>query len=375
MADLRSRIAVKLVDPTTDANEQAVDASGNAQVILASNTGVDIGDVDVLSLPALPAGSNNIGDVDVLSVIPGTGATALGKAEDVAHATGDTGVFVLSVRDDTPPTSTAGLTGEYAALLSDANGRLYTNAILDANSGVDIGDVDVLTMPATAAEAAALPGVFTVVAGDDGVDTHPLQLDASGFLKAILQSNTGVDIGDVDILSGPTGASALEMQGTAADGASPVGDPVQMGGSDGTNMQTLKTDTDGNLQVDVLTGGGEPTPTNPTFDLANSTATAAGAAATLSSAEIAEAEKLWAVLVSASVPFKVQVDAFENDVQRKLGPLLFGRANEVVVFKPVHRDFAVHAGTSAGTDTFRAIVTNMDNSQAADLHCAFYYST
>ena len=128
MADLRARIGVKLVDPTTDANEAAVDASGNLQVIAAANTGVDIG------------------DVDVLTVIPGTGATNLGKAEDVAHATGDTGVFVLSVRDDDPPTSTAGLTGEYAALLTDANGRLYTTATIDAAipAGTNnIGDVDI----------------------------------------------------------------------------------------------------------------------------------------------------------------------------------------------------------------------------------------
>ncbi|KKM89338.1 hypothetical protein LCGC14_1249570 [marine sediment metagenome] len=31
--------------------EKGVDASGNAQVILAANTGVDIGDVDLLSFP------------------------------------------------------------------------------------------------------------------------------------------------------------------------------------------------------------------------------------------------------------------------------------------------------------------------------------
>ena len=50
---------------------------------LASNTGVDIG------------------DVDVTSVVPGTGATNLGKAEDAAHTTGDVGVMGLTVRQDT----------------------------------------------------------------------------------------------------------------------------------------------------------------------------------------------------------------------------------------------------------------------------------
>ena len=44
--------------------------------------------VDVVA--ALPAGSNNIGDVDVLSVVPGYGATNLGKREDDPHANLDT---------------------------------------------------------------------------------------------------------------------------------------------------------------------------------------------------------------------------------------------------------------------------------------------
>jgi hypothetical protein len=97
-------------DDGTDRHNVAVDASGNLQVDvvgalpagsaaigkLAANSGVDIGDVDVLSLPTLPAGDNNIGNVDVASALP-AGNNAIGK--------------------------------------------------LAANSGVDIGDVDVLSLP------------------------------------------------------------------------------------------------------------------------------------------------------------------------------------------------------------------------------------
>ena len=74
-------------------------AGTNAIGKLAANSGVDIGDVDVLSLPSLPAGTNNIGDVDVLTL----------------------------------PALAAG---------SNAIGKLA------ANSGVDIGDVDVTSVPA-----------------------------------------------------------------------------------------------------------------------------------------------------------------------------------------------------------------------------------
>jgi hypothetical protein len=80
--------------------------------------------VDVVA--ALPAGTNNIGDVDVLSLVPGTGATALGKAEDAAHSSGDTGVALLGVRRDTAA-SGAGTDGDYATLNLDSTGHLYVS--------------------------------------------------------------------------------------------------------------------------------------------------------------------------------------------------------------------------------------------------------
>lgn len=54
-----------------------------------------------VKVDAIAAGVNNIGDVDVASVVPGTGATNLGKAEDAAHTTGDVGVMMLGVRNET----------------------------------------------------------------------------------------------------------------------------------------------------------------------------------------------------------------------------------------------------------------------------------
>lgn len=83
---------------------------------------------------ALPAGTNaigklaansgvDIGDVDVTSVIPGTGATNLGKAEDAGHTTGDTGVMILGVRND----ALAALSGtdlDYTPIATDSTGRV-----------------------------------------------------------------------------------------------------------------------------------------------------------------------------------------------------------------------------------------------------------
>lgn len=86
------------------------------QATLQANSGVDIG------------------DVDVTSVIPGTGATNLGKAEDAAHTTGDTGVMALGVRNDNLA-ALAGADGDYAPLQVNAEGALFSTLAGVQSSG------------------------------------------------------------------------------------------------------------------------------------------------------------------------------------------------------------------------------------------------
>lgn len=59
------------------------------------------------------------------TIIPGTGATNLGKAEDAATASGDTGVAILSRRRDTPQAS-AGTEGDYQFIDTSGNGGVWT---------------------------------------------------------------------------------------------------------------------------------------------------------------------------------------------------------------------------------------------------------
>ena len=61
----------------------------------------------------------------ITSIIPGTGATNLGKAEDSAHTSGDTGVAVLTKRTDTPASS-ASTDGNYATANTDSTGHLWS---------------------------------------------------------------------------------------------------------------------------------------------------------------------------------------------------------------------------------------------------------
>ena len=313
MADSRVRLAVKITDPATDANEAGVDATGNLKVILAANTGVDIGDVDVLSLPTSP---------DTI-------------ADDAAF-TAASKVFPAGlVFDDTAP------------------------------DPVDEGDVGYQRM---SVRREGYAQIRDAAGGERGVN-----VDAVNNLNVILAANSGVDIGDIDILSGPTGASALQTQGTAADGAAPVGNPVLIAGHDGTNVQFLKTDANGELQVDVLTGGGSDVPAGEARAHSSSTDTAAGASFSADSADFGAAtKKLAGVDVSASVPVKVEIMSVSNDTETILD-VLFGRAGEPIIWRPPHRDYYETVFTAnAGFDGFRAKITNLDNAKAANLYGTIY---
>lgn len=85
-------------------------ASGTAvNAILASNSGVDIGDVDVLTCG---------------TITPGTGATNLGKAEDAGHTSGDVGVMALGVAN-TADANISGTTLDYTPFATDLTGAIH----------------------------------------------------------------------------------------------------------------------------------------------------------------------------------------------------------------------------------------------------------
>lgn len=159
----------------------------------------------------------------------------------------------------------------------------------------NIGDVDVLTLPAlpagsnkigavdTDADATiadAVPTVGLFVAGTDGTNARALKTDASGELQVDVltlpslpagNANIGdVDvaslpalpagsnnIGDVDVLSLPAlvagsakiGAVDTDADATIAAAVPSVG--LFVAGTDGTNARGLLTDAGGHLQVDV----------------------------------------------------------------------------------------------------------------------------
>lgn len=114
-------------------------AAATAQRVTLANdsTGIiaTVGAVTAIT-NALPTGTNSIGKISDItaSVVPGTAATNLGKAEDAAHASGDTGVMALAVRSDTAA-STAGTTGDYQPPITNNIGALWVAGVASTNGG------------------------------------------------------------------------------------------------------------------------------------------------------------------------------------------------------------------------------------------------
>lgn len=154
----------------------AVDASGATVPVsnagLTSLNGAIAGtEVQVDVVAALPAGNNNIGDVDVASVVPGTGATNLGKAEDAVHSSGDTGVMALVVRQNSQ--SDLGADGDYVPMTVDDAGGLRVSIVAGAGSG-GTSSTDGTAFVADTTVGTPMMGVFdssppAVTDGDLGV--------------------------------------------------------------------------------------------------------------------------------------------------------------------------------------------------------------
>lgn len=264
-----------------------------AQTIAVTNAGLTAlngaisgTEVQVDVVAALPAGTNNIGDIDVLSVVPGTGATNLGKTEDAAHTTGDTGVMILGVRND-GAVNLSDTDMDYTPIATDAAGRVKIGSMVPGTSATTLGKAVDNSAGATdtgIAPLAVRDDALTTLTPVDG-DYVQLRTDSTGRLwtsatvDAALPAGTNnigdVDvlsiaagnnnIGDVDIASGTlTTLSTLTGGGVAHDSAD-SGNPHKIGfkafSPDGTTPGTAvaendrtdaKADLDGRLYVNTV---------------------------------------------------------------------------------------------------------------------------
>ena len=234
---------IGMVAMTTDRKlhvsvQDALPAGSNAIGKLAANSGVDIG------------------DVDITSVVPGTAATNLGKAEDAAHTSGDTGVFSLGVANEAQ--STFGADGDYAPQSTDTKGNnmvvgnLAHDAV-DAGNPVKIGGKAVNAEPAAVANAdranlitdlvgklITLPyanpenfvsgAITSAMTGT--TSTSLIAAPASGlrnYITTIIVSNSHATVGtDIIIQDGNGGTTLMTIPAAAVYGGAVINLPVPL---------------------------------------------------------------------------------------------------------------------------------------------------
>lgn len=93
----------------------------------------------------------------------GVSATDLGKAEDAGHTSGDTGVFILGVRNDNGTTAFSGTNLDYTPIATDSAGRLW--AMTAANSPWTITHAPSAAAQATISKASAGAGLKNIMRG------------------------------------------------------------------------------------------------------------------------------------------------------------------------------------------------------------------
>lgn len=224
-----------------------------------------------------------------------------------------------------------------------------------------------------AADGAAAADFPVLMAGSDGANAQTLLTDASGrqeinAINAALPAGTN-NIGDVDIVTGPTGASALEQQGTAADGVAAVGNPVQIAGKDGSgNIQTISTDTSGNQNVNV------GTPTNPSIDHVTSASLAPAATVNLDGTDLGgTTQQLAQISLWSSIPWKAIISSV-IDGTPTTQDIVGGQAGEALLWTPANKAyFNVTFAANAGFDGWRVTFLNRNEAgQSGDVYATFY---
>jgi hypothetical protein len=144
-------------------------------------------DVDTSILAAAVTASKV--QTEVLSVIPGVGATNLGKAIQSAQGTTDTGVPALVVRNDTLA-DLSGADGDYAPIQVNADGAVYTT--------VSSGTINVGTVSGTVTVTGTALKLGTANAGVN-------------IGTVALSTSTGVDIGNVGLKAGTNNIGDVDI--------------------------------------------------------------------------------------------------------------------------------------------------------------------
>lgn len=149
------------------------------------------------------------------SIVPGVAATSLGKAEDAVHASGDTGVQSLFVREDALTVSSS-TTGDYQTPKTDAMGRL-------------------IVTPGPAGEFWSACG--TATATTSNVAIKAAVVSTRTYVTSLTCKNTSATVAtSIDFKDGTTtvAVGGVAQMATTSDGSFSASFPVPLRGTSNT---------------------------------------------------------------------------------------------------------------------------------------------
>lgn len=241
----------KLVFDATDAVTRAASAQVGAVLYDSVNDRVGVinasQELQVRDDDANTALSTIAGDTTSIDSL----ITALSKAEDAAHSSGDQGIMGLAVRNDTEG-SLVDTDGDYAPLQVDSVGRLRVVADLDvtnlsekaedsAHSSGDIGDYVLSVRQDTLATSTDADGDYQSFKTNSLGELYVKATDSDALLTTI----------DADTSSIATDASTIAGDTTSIDATltalSKAEDSAHVSGDQGQMALAVRNDTLGSL--------------------------------------------------------------------------------------------------------------------------------
>lgn len=257
-ADANLAVAIHNEDNASQNGDAGFSVMAVRKATPANTSGTD-GDYEFLQMSAGRLWASTL----VTDVVPGVAATSLGKAEDAAHTSGDTGVMALVVRSDAGGTL-AGTDGDYTPLQVDANGALR---VTGGGGGTEYTeDVAAAADPSGGAVLMTRDDQLSTVTEAEG-DWSRLRGTSKGALWVALADSSGDPITsfgggtqyteDAAAAADPTGnAMILVRKDTLAALTSTDGDNVAARGTDKGELYVKHvdaipvTDNGGSLTVD-----------------------------------------------------------------------------------------------------------------------------
>ena len=241
----------------------------NLSVTAGSGSTIGMDEVVDGTLGTVKVGFGKImdGTLDGTDKLKITTENAAQVAGDKAHDAADAGNPIKiggKARSSAPTDVTA---NDRVDAYFDLKGRLKTDGsdVTQPVSGTvtanlaagtnNIGDIDVLTVPAplstTGGGTEATAQRVTIANDSTGV----LSVDDNGGSLTVEATSLPLPTGAATLAEQQTQTTALQLidDTVATDGSATPTKGLLMAGQDGTNAQTIKTDSNGELQVDVLT--------------------------------------------------------------------------------------------------------------------------